>query len=47
MSSTIAFAGDPHIGVFARVLEDLAILPPRAPEGFRLAIEEELGAEVV
>ena len=47
MSSTIAFAGDPHIGVFARVLEDLAILAPQAPEGFRAAIEEELDADVV
>ena len=47
MSSTIAFAGDPHIGVFARVLEDLAIVAPQAPEGFISAIEEELEAEVV
>jgi translation initiation factor 6 len=47
MSSTIAFGGDPHIGVFARVLEDLAIVAPHAPEGFRAAIEEELEAEVV
>jgi translation initiation factor 6 len=47
MSTTIAFAGDPHIGVFARVLEDLVILPPQAPEGFRAAIEQELDTEVV
>jgi translation initiation factor 6 len=47
MSATIAFAGDPHIGVFARVLEDLAIVAPQAPEGFRAAIEEELDAEIV
>ena len=47
MSSTIAFAGDPHIGVFARVLEDLVIIAPQAPEGFRAAIEEELDADVV
>jgi len=47
MSSTIAFAGDPHIGVFARVLEDLAIVAPQAPEGFISAIEEELEIEVV
>jgi translation initiation factor 6 len=47
MGTTIAFAGDPHIGVFARVLEDLAIVAPQAPEGFRGAIEEELEAEVV
>ena len=47
MSATIAFAGDPHIGVFARVLEDLAILAPQAPEAFREAIREELGADVV
>ena len=47
MSSTIAFGGDPHIGVFARVLEDLVILAPQAPEGFRATIEAELEAEVV
>jgi len=47
MSTTIAFAGDPHIGVFARVLEDLAILAPQAPEAFRAAIREELDTEVV
>ncbi|MGA2934144.1 MAG: translation initiation factor IF-6 [Methanomicrobiales archaeon] len=47
MSATIAFAGDPHIGVFARVLEDLAIVAPQAPEAFRVALREELDAEVV
>ena len=47
MSATIAFAGDPHIGVFARVLEDLAIVAPQAPEGFKAAIREEMDAEVV
>jgi translation initiation factor 6 len=47
MSTTIAFAGDPHIGVFARVLEDLAIVAPQAPEGFRAALETELETEVV
>ncbi|MDD1661122.1 MAG: translation initiation factor IF-6 [Methanomicrobiales archaeon] len=47
MSSTIAFAGDPHIGIFARVVEDLAIVAPQAPEAFRAAIEEELDTEVV
>ena len=47
MSATIAFGGDPHIGVFARVVEDLAIVAPQAPEGFRAAIVEELDIEVV
>ena len=47
MSATIAFAGDPHIGVFARVFEDLAIVAPQAPEDFRAAIREELDTEVV
>ncbi len=47
MSTTIAFAGDPHIGVFARVLEDLAIVAPQAPEAFRVALREELDTEVV
>ena len=47
MSTTIAFAGDPYIGVFARVLDDLAIVAPQAPEGFKAALERELDTEVV
>jgi translation initiation factor 6 len=47
MATTIAYAGDPHIGVYARVLEDLAIVAPQAPEAFRAALGEELEAEVV
>jgi translation initiation factor 6 len=47
MSTTIAFDGDPHIGVFARVLEDLAIVAPQAPEAFRAALRDELDTEVV
>lgn len=47
MSITLDFSGDPHIGVFSRVIHDLAIVPPEAPPSFRTAIHEELGAEVV
>ena len=47
MERTIAFSGDPNIGVFARVLGDIAIIPPGAPEEFRSAIREGLDAELV
>ena len=47
MTTTIAYAGDPNIGVFVRVVEDLAIVAPPAPEGFREALVEEMDVEVV
>ena len=47
MSVTIDYAGDPHIGVFSRVINDLAIIPPDAPENYRTALREELGVELV
>ncbi len=47
MSVTIDYAGDPHIGVFSRVIHDIAVVPPDAPEAFQVALREELGVELV
>ncbi|MFA5332131.1 MAG: translation initiation factor IF-6 [Methanoregula sp.] len=47
MERTTTFAGDPNIGVFARVAGDIAIVPPEAPEDFCTAIREGLGVELL
>jgi translation initiation factor 6 len=47
MEHTITFAGDPNIGVFARVLGDIAIVPPESPEEFRSAIRDALEVTLV
>jgi translation initiation factor 6 len=47
MERTITFAGDPNIGVFARVLGDIAIIPPESPEEFRTAVREALHVKLV
>ena len=47
MERTITFDGDPNIGVFARVLGDIVIIPPASPEDFRAAVKEALDAEVI
>ena len=47
MERTITFDGDPNIGVFARVLGDIAIIPPEAPEAFKAAIKAALGVTLV
>lgn len=47
MERTITFAGDPNIGVFARVLGDIAIVPPESPEEFKTAIREGLEVTLV
>ncbi|MDD1674908.1 MAG: translation initiation factor IF-6 [Methanomicrobiales archaeon] len=47
MGHSLDFAGDPHIGVFARVIGDYAIVPPVAPEIFVQTIREELGVELI
>ncbi|MCQ8893189.1 MAG: translation initiation factor IF-6 [Methanolinea sp.] len=47
MQRTISYGGDPHIGVFCRVLDDIAVVPPTAPPDFKSALEEVLGVEVV
>jgi translation initiation factor 6 len=47
MERTITFAGDPNIGVFARVLGDIAIIPPESTEEFRTAVREALQVTLV
>ncbi len=47
MERTITFAGDPNIGVFARVLGDIAIIPPESTEDFRAAVKAALSVELV
>jgi translation initiation factor 6 len=47
MERTITFAGDPNIGVFARVVEDIAIVPPESPEEFKTAVRDALGVTLV
>lgn len=47
MERTITFAGDPNIGVFARVAGDIAIVPPEAPAEFKTAVREALEAELI
>ena len=47
MERTATFAGDPHIGVFARALDDIVVVPPGAPEEFLQAVRSALDAELV
>jgi translation initiation factor 6 len=47
MERTITFAGDPNIGVFARVLGDIAIVPPESTEEFKTAVREVLQVKLV
>jgi translation initiation factor 6 len=47
MERTITFAGDPNIGVFARVLGDIAIVPPESTEEFKAAVRQALGVELI
>jgi translation initiation factor 6 len=47
MERTITFAGDPNIGVFARVLGDIAIIPPESTEEFKTAVREALQVTLV
>jgi len=47
MDRTITFAGDPNIGVFARVVGDIAIIPPESPDEFKAAVKAALQAELV
>lgn len=47
MSVNIDYAGDPHIGVFSRVINDIAVITPNAPDSFRTALEEELNVDTV
>lgn len=47
MSGTIDLTGDPNIGVFARVFEDIAIVPPGVPREFTDTLVRELDVELV
>ncbi|HWQ67033.1 MAG TPA: translation initiation factor IF-6 [Methanospirillum sp.] len=47
MDRTVSIAGDPHIGVFTRVFEDIAIIPPEAPEELEQSYREAFGVEVL
>lgn len=47
MERTITFAGDPNIGVFARVLGDIAIVPPESTDEFKTAVRDALGVTLV
>jgi len=47
MERTVSFGGIPHIGVFSRVLDDIAVVPPSAPADFRDALSELLGVEII
>jgi translation initiation factor 6 len=47
MSGTIDLAGDPNIGVYCRVFEDFAVVPPRANPEFRDALARDLEVDLV
>ncbi len=47
MDRIVSVAGEPHIGVFTRVFEDIAVIPPDAPAELAQAYEEAFGVEIV
>jgi translation initiation factor 6 len=47
MEKTVSFGGDSNIGVFARVFDDIAVVPPDSPEKFREALSGILEVEIV
>ena len=47
MDRTVSIAGEPHIGVFSRVFEDVAVIPPEAPEEFEAQYREAFDLEIV
>ena len=47
MERTVSFGGDPNIGVFMRVFEDIAVVPPETPEELRETIREALSVDLV
>ena len=47
MDRTLSLNGDPNIGVFARVFEDVAFVPTDSPEEFGTKIAEALDVEVI
>lgn len=47
MTGTIDLTGDPNIGIYTRVFEDIAVVYPGVPEEFTEILERELDVEVV
>jgi len=47
MERTVSFAGDPNIGVFVRVFEDLAVIPPETPEDLRESLRQALAVDLL
>jgi translation initiation factor 6 len=47
MERTTTLAGDPNIGVFSRVLGNIAIIPPESPEDYKQALIKALNVELV
>jgi translation initiation factor 6 len=47
MERTVSLAGDPNIGVFMRVFEDIAVIPPETPAELRAQMKEALSVELV
>jgi translation initiation factor 6 len=47
MERTTTLAGDPNIGVFSRVLGNIAIIPPESPEDYKQALIQALNVELV
>ena len=47
MIRTLAYEGDPHIGIFTRVLEDIAVVPAEASADYCAALKEALGVTLV
>src|SRR5512137_1154903 len=47
MERITTLAGDPNIGVFSRVLGNIAIIPPESPEDYKQALIRALNVELV
>jgi translation initiation factor 6 len=47
MERTISFGGDPNIGVFSRIFEDIAVIPPSSTPEFGERLKELLGVEIL
>ncbi len=47
MDRFVSIAGDPHIGVFTRVFDDIAVVPPDVPEEVTARYEEALQVDIV
>jgi translation initiation factor 6 len=47
MERTITLAGDPNIGVFSRILGNIAIIPPESPDDYKEALIRALSVELV